>query len=125
MNLIAYLLLASLVPSTTYGYGEIMCGDVGKPRRCSDGAVTASGLVFDTKVPQVALALPARMRLKSRRIKLRLPGGKCQTVTLADKMNERYIGVRGFDLNPAALELLTGKGAVPHWSGRVELCDIR
>jgi hypothetical protein len=125
MSLIAYLLLASLLPSTTYGYGEIMCGDVGKPRRCNDGAITASGLVFDTSVPQVALALPARMRLKSRRIKLRLPGGQCKTVILADKMHERWIGNRGFDLNPAALRLLTGKDAVPTWSGRVELCDVK
>jgi hypothetical protein len=122
MTVTAYLLLASLFPSTTYGYGEIMCGDVGQPRACSKGAVTASGLPFNTAVPQVALAMPTDMRIKARKIRLRIAGGKCQWVMLADKMNERWIGARGFDLNPAAQALLTGKPAVKHWTGRVELC---
>jgi hypothetical protein len=99
-----------------------MCGDVGRPRPCTTGAVTASGAPFDTTVPQVALALPAARRLKARRLRLRVEGGRCHWVLLADKMNERWIGVRGFDLNPAALSLLTNKPANPNWKGRVELC---
>jgi hypothetical protein len=122
MSLTAYLLLASMFPSTTYGYGEMMCGDVGKPQPCDSRAVTASGLAFNPETPQVALALPIRLRLKAMRVRLRIPGGQCRWVTLADKMNERWIGVRGFDLNPAAQRLLTGRPATSYWSGRVELC---
>ena len=91
MTLTLYILLASMLPSTTYGYGEIMCGDVGKARSCATGAVTASGARFDTEVPQVALALPTRLRLKGRHVRLRVDGGKCHTVALADKMHERWI----------------------------------
>ncbi len=122
MTLTAFLMLASLLDSTTYGYGEKMCGDVGKPVVCAKGAITASGEPFDVEVPQVALALPAKWRVRAQRIKLRVSGGKCQWVRLVDKMNARWVGLRGFDLNPAALSLLTGNRAIKHWTGRVEIC---
>lgn len=123
MELAQLLLLASLLPSTTYGYGEVMCGDIGSPRACDSSAVTASGVGFDPTRAMVAIAAPAGLRLKARVIGLRVPGGKCRKVLLADKMNPRYIGVRGFDLTPAAVALLTGKPASPVWSGRVEVCS--
>jgi hypothetical protein len=117
-----YLMIASLVPSTTYGYGEKMCGDIGKPVACSVGAVTASGVPFNPAVPMVALAMPTNRRLVARHVWLRVEGGECKRVRLTDKMNPRYIGKRGFDLTPAAVTLLTGKPATKHWSGRVEVC---
>ena len=117
-----YLMIASLVPSTTYGHGELMCGDVGKPVACAVGAVTASGVPFNPAVPMVAIAMPANRRLVARHVWLRVEGGECRRVRLTDKMNARYIGVRGFDLTPAAVRLLTGKPATKHWSGRVEVC---
>ncbi len=122
MSMTMYLLLASLFPSTTYGYGERMCGDPGHTRTCALGAVTASGEAFDPTVPQVALALPVVSRVRAKYVRLRAEGGVCQRVRLVDKMNARYVAVRGFDLNPAALKLLTGKRG-PNWSGRVELCQ--
>lgn len=121
MVLAQLLLLASLLPSTTYGYGEKMCGDPGKAVACDSNAVTASGVPFNPDVAMVALAMPAKLRLKATHIGLRVPGGKCKLVLLADKMNERYVGKRGFDLTPAALRLLTGSSG-PMWSGRVEIC---
>ena len=119
--LTAYLFLASLVPSTTYGYGELMCGDPGKAVSCGKGAWTASGMAFDPGIPQVALAVPSPLRIDAQRVWLRVPGGACKRVWLADKMAARWVGVRGFDLNPAALRLLTGREG-PNWSGQVEVC---
>jgi hypothetical protein len=124
VSLTQLILLASLLRSTTYGYGELMCGDIGKARKCSKGAVTASGVVFDPSVPMVAIAAPIKLRLRAEYIGLRVPGGTCQRVLLADKMNPRYIGKRGFDLNPAALSLITGEPAHKAWSGRVEVCQL-
>ncbi len=124
MTLTAYLMLASLVPSTTYGYGEGMCGDPGHARPCATGAITASGERFDTRIPQVAIALPSKMRIRAQRIRLRIEGGKCQWVRLVDKMNERFTAVRGFDVNPAALRILTGKPATNSWRGRIEMCTV-
>jgi hypothetical protein len=122
MEIIKYLLLASFLRSTTYGYGELKCGDVGKARTCDKGAVTASGVEFNPDVASVAVSAPFKLRLKSQWIRLRVAGGKCHKLKLLDKMHPRYIGERGFDLTPAAVRLLTGKAAAPNWSGRVELC---
>lgn len=120
--LLELLLLASTLPSTTYGHGELMCGDVGKARKCELGAITASGVMFDPSVPSIAIAAPFGLPIEPTKVTLRLPGGKCHEVWLLDKMNPRWIGVRGFDLTPAAVELLTGKAATPYWSGVVEVC---
>ena len=111
-----------MLTSTTYGYGEKMCGDPGHARTCDKGAVTASGIKLDPELPQVAIAAPASMLLKAQRIGLQVPGGKCVWVSLVDKMNERWIGVRGFDLTPGALKLLTGKPATKYWTGQVSVC---
>jgi hypothetical protein len=124
MSLMELLLLASSVFSTTYGHGERMCGDVGKTRACDRSAVTASGVPFNPDVPMVAIAAPRDMRISAQYIGLRVPGGTCRQVLLADKMNPRYIGERGFDLSPAAVALLTGKRATRFWSGNVQLCQL-
>jgi hypothetical protein len=117
------LLIASSLPSTTYGYGETMCGDIHKPMKCDIGAITASGVPFDPQVPSIAIAAPAHLRIRPTLIYMRIDGGKCKPVWLLDKMNPRWIGIRGFDLTPAAVELLTGKAATPYWSGVVEVCN--
>lgn len=118
------LFLSSLLPSTTYGYGELRCGDIGQPVACDGNAVTASGEAFDPTKPQVAIAAPLRLVLKAKWVGLKVEGGKCKWVRLTDKMNPRYVGVRGFDLTPAAVRLLTGKDGGKYWSGRVEVCKI-
>lgn len=119
-----YLAIASGLVSTVYGGGEMFCGDVGKPVACAHGAITASGEVFDPTIPMVAIAAPYGVRLRARMVSLKVPGGECRPVLLADKMNPRWIGVRGFDLTPAAVELLTGGAQGLKWSGRVQVCDM-
>ena len=123
MNIILfYILVASGLHSTTYGHGELMCGDIGKPVKCSVGAITASGEVFDPQIPQVAVAAPTGLRMYPQVIPLRIKGGKCKFLRIVDKMNPRYIGKRGFDLTPAAVTLLGGM-ATEYWSGEVEVCS--
>lgn len=124
MSLLELLITASGLMSTTYGFAEYKCGDIGFPVRCSYGAITASGEVFDPKEPQVAIAAPTPFRLKATNIWLKTEDGPCKKVRLVDKMNPRYIGVRGFDLSPAAVELLTGKPAHPRWSATVHVCAV-
>lgn len=126
-TLLELLVIASGLTSTTYGFGEHNCGDIGRPRICATGAITASGVPFVISVPQAAIAAPTKMRLGASVVWLRLGDdqhGPCHPVALVDKMNPRYIGVRGFDLNPAAQSLLTGKPATRHWSGRVHVCSV-
>lgn len=117
------LVTASGLPASTYGFGELACGDVGKPRMCVAGAITASGEVFDPGIPSAALAAPARLVLRGQWVWLRLADGpfRCVRVRLNDKMNPRWIGRRGFDLTPAAVHKLGGV-ASPAWSGRVLVC---
>lgn len=123
MNLVELLLIANGLVSTTYGYGERMCGDIGTPAECKRGALTASGIPLEPSAPMAAIFAPTKMRLKAQWIQLRVPDRECKWVLLADKGNPRFIGERGFDLTPAAVELLTGESAHPNWSGKVEVCD--
>lgn len=118
------IIIASGLLSTTYGHGEINCGDIGSPVPCEVGAVTASGVPFDPSLPQAAVAAPSDLRLRARSIKLRVDGGPCRKIQLVDKMNPRYIGKRGFDLTPEAVRLLTGKPATAAWSGIVHVCGL-
>lgn len=117
-----YLLTSSGITSTTYGHNEVMCGDVGAPTACVKGAVTASGDTFDPDKATAAIALPANVRIRAQYIYLKMDGGTCQPIKLNDKMNPRYIGVRGFDLTPAAVKKLTGTAATDTWSGIVHVC---
>ena len=120
-----YVSVADGLRSTVYGTsGEMFCGDIGKPVPCASGATTASGLPFEPKLPSMAVAAPTRLRLAAVYIWVRVESGPCHRVLLSDKMNPRYIGVRGFDLSPAAVRLLTGKPATKHWSGRVFVCSV-
>jgi len=116
-----YILMASGLVSTTYGWGEKMCGDIGHPVECVKGARTASGDEFNPTVPSAAVAATTGLRMRSVLIGLRIPGGKCHHITINDKSNPRWIGDRGFDLSPAAVRLLTGE-AYKYWSGVVEVC---
>ena len=116
------LLIASGLLASTYGHGEQMCGDIGKPVPCRYGAITASGVIFDPKKPQAAIAAPTDYVITERTIYLRVRGGTCQPIQLVDKMNPRYIGNRGFDLTPAAVRLLTGKPASEFFLQPVYVC---
>lgn len=107
--------------SSTYGYGERMCGDIGTPRPCSEGAITASGEPFDPQEVSGAVFAPKRLRMAVYYVRMRIGDGPCILVKINDKGNPRYIGRRGFDLTPGALTALTGS-ANPRWSGRVSLC---
>lgn len=112
--------------ATTYGWGEHMCGDVGNPKPCQRGAITASGEPFlPHRVPSAAVPAPANKRLRGSWIHLRLqgvPDAPCVKIRLNDKANPRWIGTRGFDLSPAAVRELTRGMPLPHWSGKVERC---
>lgn len=122
-----YLTLASGLISTTYGYGERMCGDVGAAVACIAGAVTASGEEFrPQEVASAAVAAPARLRIEATEVHLKIYPGPyaCRPVRVNDKMNPRWIGKRGFDLSPAAVELLTGQPATERWSGVVQVCGV-
>lgn len=119
------LTTALSLTATTYGWGEMMCGDVGRPQSCSEGAVTATGQPFDPAIPSAAIPAPARKRIQATVLYLRLrnvPDAPCVRVILNDKANPRWIGQRGLDLSPAAVQALTGKTPVPYWKGEVELC---
>lgn len=122
--LLNLLLLASGMRATVYGYGEIMCGSTGKPVACKEGAVTSSGMPFNPKLPMVAVPAPSALRFAPMKIGLRVPGGKCVEVWLADKSHPRWIGQRGFDMSPAAVKAITGKTPDRYWSGAVEVCSL-
>lgn len=94
--------------STAYGYGEENCGDYGLPRPCSKGAVTASGEVFDPDLPTAAIFAPRSLKMRAVDVHMQVENGPCIRIRVNDKGNQRYIGKRGFDLSPAALEALTG-----------------
>jgi hypothetical protein len=110
--------------SSVYGFGEMFCGDIGHAVACDSRATTASGLPFDPTYPMAAIAAPTNMALKAQVIGLQVAGGKCQAILLADKMHPKWIGVRGFDLTPAAVTLLTGKPATKYWKDRVFVCQL-
>jgi len=92
--------------SSTYGYGEHHCGDYGEPTPCIKGTITASGDTFDPELPTAAIAAPRNLKMVSTVVYMSANGGRCVAITVNDKMNERYIGKRGFDLSPGALKAL-------------------
>lgn len=121
LKLAPYVFIAHGLPATTYGYGEKMCGDIGKPRSCTVGAITASGEAFDPHVASAAIALPTKIRMSAKNIWIRTAKSACIRVRLNDKMNPRYIGKIGLDLSPAAVYNLTGKRNKT-WSGIIFIC---
>ena len=111
--------------ATTYGWGEKMCGDIGRPRACIDGAVTASGQPFKPSIPSAAVPAPTNRRIQPTILYLKLkgvPNAPCVGIVLNDKANPRWIGQRGLDLSPAAVQALTGRMPTPYWKGEVEQC---
>lgn len=123
MILAPYIIAAHGLLATTYGWSEMNCGDIHAPRKCELGATTASGLPFDPNIPFVAIAAPADYVLRPTVVYLKTRTGRCHALNIIDKMNPRYIGIRGFDLSPAAVTLLTGKPAHPKWQERLYLCS--
>lgn len=122
--MLEFLVIASGLTASTYGYGEKMCGDVGKAVPCVAGELTASGVVFDPDLPQAALAAPKNVIITPTWIHIRVDNGPCVKVHLVDKMNPRWVGERGLDLTPAAVEKLTGSPAKPYWKGQVFVCNL-
>lgn len=117
-----FLWLVSGLPATTYGHGGFNCGDVGKPVQCKYGAITASGVVLHPDEPQVAIAIPKKWRIRPRFIYIRTKDSPCVEVHLVDKMNERYVGKRGFDITPGTLRKL-GIKPTKHWSDKIYVCN--
>lgn len=122
ITIVNYLIIAIQLPSTTYGFGEKMCGDPGRTRACEAGAMTASGEIFNPSIASAAIPMPYKVKMKSFYIKIRNYLGNCVKIKVNDKKNERYIGNSGLDLSPAAQQIVTGKIPSKTWSGKVEVC---
>lgn len=118
----SHLLLSGL--STVYGLQEVKCGDSHDPKPCLHGAITASGEVFNPAALTAAIPMPKNQRMRPFDVYLRHPdNGPCIKIRVNDKMNERYIGKRIFDLTPGAVHAITGKKATKYWSSKgVQLC---
>lgn len=133
MTLIHYIKLASGLLATTYGHGEMMCGPIDKPQACIYGAITSNGSTFDPDKATAAIAAPSTLRIPPSGVRVHLRiisrdahgrlsfSGPCKLILITDKMNERWIGVRGWDLTPGAVRYLGGT-ASPMWSATLELC---
>lgn len=119
--ILLYVLAASGLRSTTYGYNEKMCGDIGKPVECAIGSITASGEGFNPNLPTAAVFSPTSMIMKPTVIPVRIASGKCKFIRINDKGSPRFIGRRGFDLSPSAVRLLGGKPTL-YWSGTIYVC---
>lgn len=113
--------IASGLVSTTYGWNEYNCGDIGSPRPCSVGAITASGEPFDPDIPTAAVFAPTALPMRAVVVSVRLGEGVCRWIRVNDKGNPRYIGERGFDITPATIKLLGGT-PTKFWSGEVNVC---
>lgn len=127
MILATFIIQASGLGATTYGWGEKMCGSHDKPAvKCTNQALTASGLPLGTNLPIAALALPYNFKLRGTRwVNLSIDGGKtCAAILLADKKNFRYKDSKPWDFSPLALERLGVKNVHKFWSTKkVTLCD--
>lgn len=121
-----YLHLASGLISTTYGWGEQMCGDVGYPRACDNTATTASGMPLIPEMPSVAVSAPAWVRIPAEGVWIyaRIYPAACKWIRVTDKMSPRFLGIRGFDLTPAAVHAMTGEWPTARWSGVLQLCKV-
>lgn len=118
-----YFLIAMPLRATVYGFGEMMCGDIGKPVACDKNATTASGEPFDPEIASAAIPLPTPIRMVAFDIEIRAFDGRCVKVRVNDKSNPRWIGRRGLDISPKALEELTGKRN-RKWSGKLQFCNL-
>lgn len=111
--------------ATVYGFGEKMCGDPGRARRCNQFAITASGQKFDPRKASAAIALPPKFKMPSEGIDvwMRLEEGPCIKININDKKNYRFSKTRPIDLSVGAVRALGGD---PHkgWGGKVFLCEL-
>lgn len=122
IDILFYIQLASGLPATTYGHGDMNCGDIGKPVACALGAITASGEVFDPELATAAVFAPTSLRMRPHYLPLKIVGPfRCHKIRINDKGNPRFIGKRSYDLTPAAIRKLGGRVS-KHWSQGVELC---
>jgi hypothetical protein len=124
-DLETYLQKADGKVATVYGFSEKLCGDVGKPRRCSKGAITASGQMFDPHEPTAAMALPFKFKLPAEglRVGLMFEGGTCTSILINDKKHPRFINHKPLDLSIGAVKAM---GGIPTkiFSAEVFLCDV-
>jgi len=122
--MLEFINIALQLTAQVYGMGELYCGDYNqKPQPCGYGAVMASGAIFEPHLPIAAVPMPRNRILRPTWICLQGSKGQDVWIRLADKKHERYIGNIGFDLSPKAVELVTGKPATRHWSGKVQECE--
>lgn len=115
------LIIAQGLRATTYGYGEFFCGVRGRPRPCIKGEPTSSGEEFDPDIATAALPAPGYLHFKPFYVRVKNHTGRCVSIRVNDKANPKWIGVRGLDLSPRAVELITGN-AYRHWSGKLQFC---
>lgn len=120
--ILSYLALSLNFAATTYGHGEMNCGDVGKAVICDHNATTASGEPFDPFALTSALPIPGNLILRPFSIYLKSYKGECLKIRVNDKKNPRYVGNGGLDLSRGTVIALTGKDD-RHWSGKVTLCQ--
>ena len=125
--ILKHLIVALNLTATTYGHGEMMCGDPQQPKACQTGVSTASGEPFDSSIASAALPMPAHYRMRPFTVRLRLAGletAPCVTIRVNDKSNERWLGERGLDLSPSAVAQLTRGRPTDTWSYEegLELC---
>lgn len=117
-----YLYLALSVGNAYgYGWGEKMCGDIGHPRACSKGAVTASGEIFDPEIPSIAVSAPSKVRGRAYNIYIKVKNGPCIKVRANDKKNFRYLRTVPIDISPRAIQLMTGSRS-RNFSDKIYLC---
>lgn len=122
-SILFYIVLATSLRATVFGFGEKNCGDPGKAVPCDSYATTASGERFAPfEKPTAAVPLPVIMPLKAVEIWLSGASGECVKIRINDKANARWIGKRGLDLSPKAVALLGGAPS-KHWGGSVKLCE--
>lgn len=119
---LSFTLLALNFVSTTYGYGELMCGDIGKAQPCNSASITASGEQFDPQKLTAAVPMPSNRIMRPFNIYLMTYKGKCVKVRVNDKKHPRFIGSGGLDLSPATVKAITGKYNST-WSGKVKTCQ--
>lgn len=117
-----FIALAMTQTATVYGFGERMCGDVGKPVPCDERAITATGEQFKPTEITAAVPAPKSKRIFSYTIYIKNYKDICIPVKINDKKNPRYIGKGGLDLTPGAVWAITGKLPTRYWSGRIERC---
>lgn len=122
--IVFYFLLAVDLRTTTYGFGEWNCGDVGTPRPCDKNAITASGEAFDPKKLSAAMPGPKWLRMRGMDIGVWGTDGHCYRVRLNDKSNPRFIQKRGLDVSPAVVGIANGF-ITKWWHRPLNFCPIK